>query len=77
MKDIAGCGMEGGGIGYAFTSSFYQPCGICVEGDENIYVTDSQQGSVKLNITKLRGSVSYLKLINKLKRGKGNQKFLY
>lgn len=56
---IAGTGKEGNSNGKGDQASFAQPMGICVELNKNIFVTDTQTGSVKL-ITSIKGIVKFL-----------------
>ena len=57
---VAGSGVEGNANGKAESASFSQPFGICVEWDKNIFVTDSQTGSVKV-ITTIKGIIHFLR----------------
>ena len=55
---MAGTGEEGNKNGSGSHAAFGQPMGVCTEGS-NVFVTDSQIGTVKL-VTTIRGTVEFL-----------------
>lgn len=58
---IAGTGKEGNSNGKGDQATFAQPMGIhvCVEHDNNTFITDAQTGSVKL-LASIKSIVKYL-----------------
>ena len=63
---MAGTGEESNKNGSGSHAAFGQPMGVCTEGS-NVFVTDSQIGTVKL-VTTIRGTVEFLENLGKFYR---------
>lgn len=58
---VAGTGKEGTSNGKSTGASCSTPMGVCVEEDNNIFVTDAKQVPLSLIITPIKGTIGFLK----------------
>ena len=62
---LSGSGKEGNRDGIASSAMFCQPMGLCVQNSENIFVTDSHAGTVKL-LTNVHPIATFLQQLGAL-----------
>ena len=86
VTTIAGCGSEGFQDGESKNAKFYNPYGICISSNGDLYVSDSDNGRIRKisndQVTRTFGSFSLIELLNfeplsdmKLKHSKSGLEF--
>ena len=67
LRDYIGNGVEGNSDGKTLKCKFYQPTGLCVEFDDEVYVVDYRTSCVKV-FSSTRHTTEFLAAIGNLMR---------